>query len=90
MKKILLPIFLLFICSFPEAAKWWVNNSPGINADFPTLKEAHDAANEGDTIYVEGSLAVYDNNNAININKQLVLIGPGIFWEKTLLPKPTR
>jgi hypothetical protein len=79
MKKMLLSILVLLTFNFTHAAKWRVNNSPGINANFPTLKEAHDAASEGDTIYIEGSLAVYDNNNAININKQLVLIGPGYF-----------
>ncbi|WP_158861001.1 right-handed parallel beta-helix repeat-containing protein [Lunatibacter salilacus] len=79
MKKILLPILFLFIFSFSEAAKWRVNNSPGIDADFLGLQEAHDAAGEGDTIYVEGSLTVYDNNNAVNISKQLVIIGPGYF-----------
>src|SRR5690554_3302449 len=79
MKNNLLPVLLLLIFSSSHAANWRVNNSPGIDADFTTLQAAHDAASEGDSIYVEGSLTNYDNNGTVNISKQIVIIGPGYF-----------
>ena len=49
------------------------NNYPKIG-DYATLQEAHDAANNGDTLYVLPSLANY---SAITLQKSLCIIGAG-------------
>ena len=49
------------------------NNYPKIG-DFATLQEAHDAANNGDTIYVFPSLASY---STIKVIKKLYFLGAG-------------
>jgi len=84
MKKLLLIVFLITFClSSLYAAKWRVNNTEGIDADFTTIQGANnsDEVNAGDTIYIEGSLRSYDNNSRteIRITKSLFLIGPGYF-----------
>ena len=53
-----------------------VNNNPGIDADFTTLQTAHDAADSGDTLHVEGSPFSY---GGLTLNRQLHIIGPGYF-----------
>jgi hypothetical protein len=53
-----------------------VNNNPGINADYTNLQDANDNANDGDTIYLEGSTAEYAG---ANLSKKLTIIGPGYF-----------
>ncbi|KAF0237202.1 MAG: hypothetical protein FD181_2126 [Prolixibacteraceae bacterium] len=49
------------------------NNYPKIG-DYATLQEGHDAANNGDTLYVLPSLANY---SAITLQKSLCIIGAG-------------
>jgi hypothetical protein len=54
-----------------------VNNNPGITLSsnmYASLQAAHDAANAGDTLYIEISPILYD---AITLTKQLTIIGPG-------------
>lgn len=54
-----------------------VNNNPGITLSanmYSSLQAAHDAANAGDTLYIEISTILYD---AITLTKQLTIIGPG-------------
>ena len=53
-----------------------VNNDPAADADYTTIQAANDDALPGDTIYVEGSPANY---NGANIDKKLIIIGPGYF-----------
>jgi hypothetical protein len=70
-------MLLFFIVTNSYAAKWRVNNTAGIDADFTTFKEAHDAAAPGDTLMMEGSNAADGANDTIY--KKLVVIGPGYF-----------
>jgi hypothetical protein len=73
-------IALLITGLSANAAIWRVNNYPGINADFTNLQEAINGANEGDTIYVEGSPFTYTPlGDNFTINKRLIIIGPGYF-----------
>ncbi len=69
---------LLFVFSNESliAKIWRVNNAPGINADFNNLQTAHDSANAGDTLYVEGTPFSYGD---ITCTKKLYLFGPGYF-----------
>lgn len=69
---------LLFVFSNESliAKIWRVNNAPGINADFNNLQTAHDSANAGDTLYVEGTPSSYGD---ITCTKKLYLFGPGYF-----------
>lgn len=68
-------IFLFFTFSNNSYSKILTvdNNYPKIG-DFSTLQEAHDAASNGDTLYVFPSLANY---SAISIQKKLHIIGSG-------------
>lgn len=75
--KLLLLGAVLMISFSANAAKWRVNNTEGVNADFRTGQAAHDAAEQGDTLYFEGSSIMYKDE--ITLTKQLVLIGPGYF-----------
>ena len=77
MKKFLLAATVTVAISVNlNAAKWRVNNVAGVNADFTTIQAAHNAANAGDTIYLEPSAGSYGNLTA---TKRLVIIGPGYF-----------
>jgi hypothetical protein len=53
-----------------------VNNNAGADADYTSLQAANDAANSGDTIYVEGSTTAYEG---ADISKKFIIIGPGYF-----------
>lgn len=76
--KLNFTIILLAICFVNignvNAKVWRVNNNPGVNADFSTLQTAHDAANAGDTLYIEGSATSYGD---LTVLKKLVIIGTG-------------
>ena len=78
MKKIFLVI--LGVSLFGEISNCQnlirVNNNPGIDADYINLQDANDNANDGDTIYVEGSTTSYAG---ANLSKKLTIIGPGYF-----------
>lgn len=75
-KAIITPIFLFAIITFVNADKLRVNNNPNVSADFDNIIDAHDAAAEGDTIYLEPSSISYGH---ITILKKLVIIGPGYY-----------
>lgn len=74
----LLIFTLLFVVSNGSlfAKIWRVNNAPGINADFNNLQTAHNSANAGDTLYVEGTPFSY---GGLTCTKRLSLFGPGFF-----------
>jgi hypothetical protein len=73
-------LMLAFVsnCYLLNAAKWRVNNIPGIQADFTTAQAVNDSATvlPGDTVYFEGSVASYGD---LILSKRLVIIGPGYF-----------
>ena len=68
-------IAVLCIATSGYAAKHRVNNTGG-GAPFSTINSAIEAAEAGDTIYVEGSAIAYAG---FTLNKPLTLIGPGYF-----------
>ena len=75
----ILTIALLFLmASQTQAKKWRVNNNPGIDADTSSFAGAVADASSGDTIYLEPSGISYVSAN-LDINKKLVIIGPGYF-----------
>lgn len=73
MKRLTLFCFLL-LPSFLSAAIITVDNKHPYVGNFKTLQEAHDAANNGDIIYVSPSLVRYDG---IIVTKQLTFYGVG-------------
>lgn len=78
MKKIItLSLMLAALALRANAAIWRVNNNTGVQADFTTISAAITAAAAGDTIYIEGSAAEYNESN--NIAKRLIIIGTGYY-----------
>jgi hypothetical protein len=72
-------VFLMCLSFLGAGAKSWrLSNNPAVEADFSTFQAAHDAATEGDTIYVDGT-GEYLSYGAATITKKLVVIGPGYF-----------
>jgi len=72
-------VFLMCLSFFGAGAKSWrLSNNPAVNADFSTFQAAHDAATEGDTIYVDGT-GENLSYGAATITKKLIIIGPGYF-----------
>ena len=55
---------------------WRVNNAQGIDADFTTVQDAFDAANDNDIVYIEGTNIPYAG---ASLSKPLTIIGPGYF-----------
>lgn len=76
MKKSLVLLAAVCMVMAANARILRVSNVTGSSAPYSTIQAAHDAANAGDTIMVDGSTTSYGTNE---INKQLVLVGPG-FW----------
>ena len=78
MKKLISIIVIAVMATVTLNAQniWRVNNTPGVDADYTTAQEAHDAATAGDIIYFEGSIISYGN---LIISKKLTIIGPGYF-----------
>lgn len=68
--------FSIIISSTILGSVWRVNNNAGTSPDFMTLEDAHNGADYGDTLYVEGSSTTY--GDAI-FTKMLTVIGPGYF-----------
>lgn len=58
---------------------WRVNNNPDVVADFTTLQAAHDGANAGDTLHIEGSPNSY---GGLSLNKKLIILGAGYFLDE--------
>ena len=72
-------ILICLTCTFftsTSAKIWRINNTPGVNADFTNMQDAHDAALDGDTLMIEGSSTEYRSLTCV---KRLVIIGPGYF-----------
>ncbi len=59
-----------------SAATLRVNNVAGTGAEYTTFDAAHDAANDGDVIIVDGSSTSYGK---ITITKKITVQGPGYF-----------
>lgn len=83
MKKITLIILILIpIFGTVQADVLRVNNQLPTNHQeriFQSLQEAHNFAQSGDTLMVEGSPIRYGN---LNVSKRLVIIGTGFFLEE--------
>ena len=75
MKKATTLFACLFTALMASASILTVSNTPALPAQYSDINAAISAATGGDTIYVHGSSFDYSGN--INIDKQLVLIGPG-------------
>ncbi|RYF84526.1 MAG: hypothetical protein EON98_08955 [Chitinophagaceae bacterium] len=76
--KFLAILASVFVTLSAQAKIWRVNNNVGITADFTTIQLAHNGANAGDTLYLEGSTTSYGN---LTSTKQLTIIGPGYFLD---------
>ena len=77
MKKHLLFIFLLVIIfTFLSAEILRVNNNSEAMAPYTSIQSAHNVANNGDTLLIEGSNIEYSN---FTTSKQITILGPGIF-----------
>ncbi len=60
-----------------NATVWTVDSNPGNHAaNFTDVQAAHDAAADGDTIYISGYSGYYAN---VTITKRLYIFGPGYF-----------
>ena len=80
-KKAILVLVLLFAINKTQATVITVSNAPNSPAQYTDLQLAINAANNGDTIYVSGSLVNY---GVITIDKPLVLLGAGFNPQKDL------
>lgn len=57
-----------------------VNNTPGIAVEFTSFQDAYTEAQNGDTLYIEGSATPYlKYGSTFVINKKLTIFGPG-YW----------
>ena len=65
---------IIISCSIANAEIITVDNKVPSVGQYKTLQEAHDAAKNGDTIYVCPSEALYA---AIIVSKKLIIIGTG-------------
>lgn len=81
MKSYALVLLLLTLAMTSQASLWRVNNNFGITANFTNPQSAHNAASNGDTIYIESSATGY---SSVTCTKQLVWIGPGYFIDPTI------
>lgn len=79
MKRNLLSIFFLCLCTLGQATILRVDNTPGSSAPYSDLTTAHAVALDGDTLYIEGSNTSYGN---LTITKRLVILGPGYFLDQ--------
>ena len=58
-KSIILTIFLYFYINFSSASEWTVSNNPNIPAQYTSIQEAIDEAQNGDKILVHASPNFY-------------------------------
>lgn len=77
MKKILLILAVAGMATSGNATILRVSNVSGSTAPYETLEAAHEAANTGDTIMVDGSSTSYGE---FKITKTITLIGPGYMF----------
>lgn len=66
----------IFLVSSAFATIWRVDNTANPGADFDNVQAAHDAAANGDTIYIYGSPHDY---SGFTLSKTLYIYGPGYF-----------
>jgi len=60
-----------------NATVWTVDSNPGNHAaNFTDVQAAHDAAADGDTIYISGFSGYYPN---VTISKKMYIFGPGYY-----------
>ncbi len=79
-KIILFLLVVLLLSNHTTAAIWTVDSNPGNHAaQFSNIQAAHDAAADGDTIYVSGFNVYYGNTTII---KKLYIFGPGYFLDE--------
>jgi hypothetical protein len=70
-------LILVIICSGVHGTIWTVDSNPGNHAaNFTSIQAAHDAAADGDTIYISGFNVSYGNTT---VTKKLYIFGPGYF-----------
>lgn len=74
MKKIISIISFLFVAANLYATTFTLNNSNPTAGQFTNWGDAQNAASNGDTILIHGSLINY---YTLTISKKLVIIGPG-------------
>jgi len=76
--KVFLIVSVLILFSISTyATVWTVDSNPGNHAaHFTTLQAAHDAAADGDTLYISGFSGYYPD---VIISKKLYIFGPGYF-----------
>lgn len=67
---------IIFFAATAFATVWTVDNKSGSIADFTQITEAHNAASDGDTIYVYSTSSDYGH---VNVYKRLYIIGTGYF-----------
>lgn len=70
-------ILNIFFAQLLNAKIITVSNNPSQPAQFSTSSAALAASSDGDTLYFHGSPTSY--GNSLNINKKLVILGPGRF-----------
>lgn len=78
MKKAMLILVAACMTSAANAKILRVSNVSGSSAPYSSIEAAQNAAESGDTIMIDASSNSY-GAVTLNINKQLVLIGPGYF-----------
>jgi len=76
--KVLFIVSVLIVFSIStNATVWTVDSNPGNHAaNFADVQTAHDAAADGDTIYISGFSGYYPN---VTVSKKLHIFGPGYF-----------
>lgn len=80
MKIFITSVFIIiFFSSIVNSTIWRVNKDPAADADFTEVQDAHNAAQNGDTILVEGNSTIYSN---VTSYKRLYLYGPGYFLDE--------
>lgn len=92
MKQLVTTLFFVAIATFTYAANIIVDNMATANSAnlYTSAQAAHDAANDGDVLYVRGSATSY---GTLIITKRISLIGPGYFLAQNpktqVQPSPT-
>lgn len=74
MKNLSLLVAFILLAFFSKATTWTVDNTAGSGAQFSNIESAINSASATDTILVHSSQVNY---GTVQINKHVVLIGPG-------------
>ena len=70
----------LIFCMNANGTIWTIDSNPGNHAaNFTNLQAAHDAAADGDTLYISGFNVNYGN---LSVSKKLHIFGPGYFLDE--------